>query len=145
MTIHFVCSGNTFRSRLAETYLNSKRLKNIKVISSGVDASENVNRPISWLTQRLFETNKLVPFEKPNWTQTSKQLLDSADLTIFFDKKYYKYCVKQFRFHPNLFEIWDIEDLDKNIEDHLEKIRASEEIFNVIRQRVDNLVERKRF
>lgn len=144
MIIHFVCLGNIYRSRLAETYLNSKRLTDIKVISSGIKASENDNRPISWLTQRLFEVYKLVPFEKPNWTQTTEQLLDSADLTIFFDKKYYDCCVEEFKFHSDQFEIWDIKDLDGNIKEHVEKIRVTEETFNLIRQKVDDLVERKK-
>jgi protein-tyrosine-phosphatase len=145
MTVHFVCSGNTYRSRLAEAYLNSKRLANVKGVSSGVNASDNNRRPTSWLIQRLIEINKLVLFEKPNWTQTTKLLLDSADLTIFFDRKYYNYCVKQFKFHPHLFEIWDIGDLDKNIKDDVEKIRVTEGTFNLIRQKVDDLVERKKF
>lgn len=145
MIVHFVCLGNVYRSRLAEAYLNSKKLVNVKVISSGMNASENGNRPISWLTQRLFEVYKLVPFEKPLWTKTSKQLLDSADFTIFFDKEYYQDCVKQFNFHSKLFEVWKIEDLDGNIKDHMEKIRVTEETFNTIRQKVDDLIERKKF
>lgn len=145
MTIHFVCSGNTYRSRLAEAYFKSKKLANVEVISSGINAFENGNRPISWLAQRLFEVYKLVPFQKSLWTQTSKQLLDSADFTIFFDNKYYQYCVDQFGFHSNSFEIWEIADLNENVKDHLEKIRATEETFNLIRQKVDDLVDRKKF
>lgn len=145
MKIHFVCLGNIYRSRLAEAYLNSKKLDNVEVISSGTKAVENGNRPISWLTQRLFEAYRLVPFEKPNWTQTSKQLLGSADLTIFFDHKIYKHCVDQFEFNSDSFEIWEIADLDGSIEDWAEKIKVTEETFGVIRQRVDNLIKRLAF
>ena len=145
MIIHFVCSGNVYRSRLAETYLNSKELSNIRVISSGINASENNNRPISWLTQRLYEVYKLVPFQKSNWAQTSKLLLDSADLTIFFADEYYQYCVNNFGYNSTNFEIWEIEDLDGNIKDHMEKIKKTEETFENIRQKVDDLVERNRF
>jgi len=145
MIVHFVCSGNTYRSRLAEAYLNSKLLKNIKIISSGINASENGNRPISWLTQRLYEVYKLVPFQKSNWTQTTKQLLDSADLTIFFDKKYHQYSIENFGFDSSNFELWEIQDLDGSIKDHMEKIRKTEETFEVIRQKVDSLIEGNRF
>jgi len=145
MVIHFVCLGNVYRSRLAETYLNSKKLLNVTVISSGLSASGNNNRPISWLTQLLFEVDKLVPFQKPNWTQTTKQLLDSADLTIFFDKEYYQYCVENFGFNSNNFEIWEIADLDGNIKEQLEKIKVAEESFKVIKEKVDNLIEYKKF
>lgn len=41
-TIHFVCRGNNFRSRLAEAYLNSKKLPGIKVISSGIEAEKMI-------------------------------------------------------------------------------------------------------
>lgn len=141
MTVHFVCSGNTYRSRLAEAYLNSKKLKGIEVISSGINASENGNRPISWLTQRLFEVYKLVPFEKPNWDQTTKKLLETAELTIFFGREYYEHCVKEYGFSSKRFEIWDIKDLDRNIADHMEKIRVTEETFKLIKQKVDDLAD----
>lgn len=137
--------GNIYRSRLAEAYLNSKELTNVEVISSGIKAVENGNRPISWLTQRLFEVYDLVRFEKSNWTQTTKELLDSADKTIFFSEKYYKYCVEELSFKSNNFEIWEIEDLDGSIKDHVEKIRKTEETFEMIRQKVDSLIERNKF
>lgn len=145
MIIHFVCLGNIYRSRLAETYLNSKELTDIEVISSGIKAVENGNRPISWLTQRLFEVYDLVRFEKPNWTQTTKELLDSADKTIFFSEKYYKYCVEELSFKSNNFEIWEIEDLDGSIKEHIEKIKKTGETFEKIRQKVDDLIERNNF
>jgi len=140
MIIHFVCLGNVYRSRLAETYLNSKKIPNVTVISSGIDAATNGNRPISWLTQRLFEVYKLVPFQKSNWTQTTKQLLDSGDLTIFFNQKYYQFCVDNFGFNSKNYKIWEIADLDVNVKEHIEKIRKTEESFELIRQKVDNLI-----
>ncbi len=145
MIIHFVCLGNVYRSRLAETYLNSKKLPNVTVISSGISASENNNRPISWLTQRLYEVNKLVPFQKSIWTQTTKELLDSADLTIFFNQQYYQFCVDNFGFNSANYEIWEIEDLDGSIMDHMEKIKKTEKTFEKIRQTVDELIERNKF
>lgn len=139
MIIHFVCLGNIYRSRLAEAYLNSKNLPNVKVISSGIDAAGNNNRPISWLTQRLFEVYKLVPFQKPMWTQTTKELLDSADLTIFFNQKYYQFCVDNFSFNSKNYKIWEIADLDGNIKEHVKKIAKTEKSFAIIRQKVDEL------
>lgn len=144
MTIHFVCLGNVYRSRLAETYLNSKGLKDIKAVSSGINAAENENRPISWLTQRLFEVYKLVPFETAYWTQTSKIILDSADLTVFFSNEYYEFCVRNYGYSSKNFEVWEIKDLDGTIVDHMEKIKETEATFGLIRQKVDDLIERKK-
>lgn len=143
MIIHFVCSGNIYRSRLAETYLNSKKLSGITAISSGINALKNNNRPISWLTQRLFEVYKLVPFQKLKWTQTTEEALNSTDLTVFFGKKYYQYCVNNFGYNSTNFEIWEIKDLNKNIKNHLKKIEKTEKTFEKIRQKVDKLIENK--
>ena len=144
MLIHFVCLGNIYRSRLAETYLSSKQLPDVTVISSGINATDNHQRPISWLTQRLYEVYKLVPFQKSLWTQTTKELLDSADLTIFFANEYHQYCVDNFGYSSNDFEIWEVEDLDGSIKEHVEKIQKTEETYELIRQKVDDLVERKK-
>lgn len=39
-TILFVCRGNAFRSILADAYLKSKQLSNIKVLSAGTVATQ---------------------------------------------------------------------------------------------------------
>ena len=36
MTIHFICTGNIYRSRLAEAYCASKRVAGLCVLSSGI-------------------------------------------------------------------------------------------------------------
>jgi len=145
MIIHFICLGNIYRSRLAEAYLNSKQLKNIKVISSGIKASDNGHRPISWLTQKIFEAHKLVTFESLSWTQTTKKLLDSADINIFFNQKYYQHCVDNLNYHSRNYEIWPVSDLRKNIKSVIKKIAVSEATFKLISQKVDDLIVRQKF
>lgn len=145
MIIHFVCLGNIYRSRLAEAYLNSKQLPNVEVISSGIKATENEKAPISWLTQRLFKMFHLEPYQSSFWTQTSKELLSLGDLTIFFDQDYYRDSVEKYGFNSVNYEIWEIADLDKSIPEHLEKMRATEETFEVIKAKVDELIENDRF
>jgi protein-tyrosine-phosphatase len=102
MTIHFICKGNTFRSRLAETYLNSKQFPNIKVISSGIEAEINDCGPITWYAQRIIQDNNLIPFEKPVWDQTTKSMLEVGDLTIFMHQNIYDYAVKHFDYTTNI-------------------------------------------
>jgi protein-tyrosine-phosphatase len=36
MRVHFVCTGNLYRSRMAEAYLRSKAIPGLEVTSSGV-------------------------------------------------------------------------------------------------------------
>ena len=145
MTIHFICKGNTFRSRLAEAYLNSKQLPNIKVISSGVEAERNDSGPITWYAQRIIQQNKLVPFEKPVWDQTTKLMLEEGDLTIFMHQNIYNYAVEHFDFNSKNFQIWDIDDANEAIDDwdslnEQEKIEVTERIFEEIKEKVDEVL-----
>lgn len=137
MTIHFVCVGNTYRSRLAEAYLNSKHLPNINGISSGIFASEDELGPTSRFTQMLLAKYNLE--SKPTWTQTTKLLLDSADLTIFFHISMYEYCASTFNFHSDNIEIWDIHDLNTHNSEE-EKNKECEHTFNEIIEKIDRLI-----
>jgi len=144
MTIHFICRGNTFRSRIAETYLNSKQLPNIKAISSGFEADVNDCGPVTWYAQRLIQDGNLIPFEKPTWDQTTKALLDIGDLTIFMHKNVYEFCVNKLDFGSKKFELWDIPDIRIHFltfSEEIKKVEASEKIFAEIKQKIDELIE----
>jgi protein-tyrosine-phosphatase len=150
MIIHFICGGNTYRSRLAEAYLNSKHLSNIKSISSGVRATPNESGPISWYAQRILQNEKLVPFESFSWQQTTKEILKKGDFTIFMLQEPYDYCRYKLGFTQKNYEIWDIKDLDEFLlsstqsvsATETEKIKASEETFTTIKQKIDDLIKR---
>ena len=141
MKVHFVCTSNTFRSRLAETYLKSKKLPNINVSSSGVVALSNPNGPITWYAQRIIQEDKLVPFEKMIWTQTTKELLEAQDLVIFMEKSHYEHCVSQYKFKGKNYAVWEIPDVyaaTKNSEQ--EAIQATEQAYNKIKVNIEDLI-----
>jgi len=143
MTIHFICKGNTFRSRLAETYLNSKQIPNLKAISSGIEAETNDCGPITWYAQRLIQDEQLIPFEKPAWDQTTKLMLEEGDLTIFMHQNIYDFCVKHFDFNGKNFQIWEIPDIRTHLltfTEEVEKMKATEKIFAEIKQKIDELI-----
>lgn len=140
MLIHFICTGNVYRSRLAETYLNSKQLPNIHAISSGVFAKNNESGPISWYTQRILQNEKLISFETPTWQQTTEELLNSATYTIFLQPLHLKYCKERFNYSSDAYEVWDIPDLDGFIDSEIERIQATEETYSKIRGKVDGLI-----
>ena len=144
MTVHFICKGNTFRSRLAETYLNSKQIPNLKAISSGIEAELNDCGPVTWYAQRLIHDGDLIPFEKPTWEQTTKLLLEEGDLTIFMHQNIYDFCVKHFDFNGKNFQIWEISDIRIHLltfEEEVEKMQVTEKIFTEIKQRIDKLIK----
>ncbi len=145
MIIHFICTGNSYRSRLAEAYLNSKKLKNIKAISSGIEADHNMRGPITWRAQRIIQKEHLVPFEKPNWQKTTKDLLNQGDFTIFIKKDIYDFCVDNLGFNNKNFEVWDINDIEGNQKTEEEKTKESEETYRKIKKKVDEFIAKSTF
>ena len=95
MKIHFVCSGNTFRSRLAEGYLKSKNINNLIVSSSGIKAAENFNGPIAPHTVWVSEKYNLSTHMFETWRESDKNEIEDQDLVIFMEPLHYKYCTEQ--------------------------------------------------
>lgn len=148
MNIHFVCTGNVYRSRLAEAYLNSKQLPNIEATSSGVLAAINYDfhGPIYWAAMRLIEQYHLAPFMSPMSTQTTLELLHNADLIIFMKGNHHEFSKRQLGFLKENFEVWDIPDLDDLPEYYsmtdAKMLDATEQTFTLIRKEVDKLSKR---
>jgi len=142
MKIHFVCSGNTFRSRLAEAYFNSKNIPSLEMSSSGIAAGRNLNGPIAWYAMRIIKNNGLVNFMSNYWQQTTKELIEGKNLVIFMKKSHYDFC-RDFLIPDQKYLIWNIEDIEGAISPALEKeienIKKSEEIYSNIKNKVDLL------
>lgn len=153
MKIHFVCSGNFYRSRLAEAYFKSiSKNEEIEASSSGIvaEAKKMENGPIDWFAMRLMKRYGLVPFMSWKECQTSKEVLKDVDLLI---------CMRQFHldFCQNLgykgrFEVWDVPDLEEvdsfipstvpGIGTDINHIQISEQTYEIITEKVDELVRR---
>lgn len=148
MLIHFICNGNTYRSRLAEAYLRSKKVSGIEVTSSGVEAERNINGPITWEADRIIKRNNLVPFMSKSWTQTTKELLDKSDRIIFFSQHALDYCQDTLGFNKHNYEIWNIKNIDEldnvkriNTDDEVKRIKDSENTYEQIKLKIDGLIE----
>lgn len=148
MLIHFVCSGNTYRSRIAEAYLNSKKLPGIQATSSGINADKNINGPVVWVTAWLLKQKDLISFLKPNWTQTTNELIQNADLIIFMHKSIYTSAKEQFNTRNKEIQIWEVSDLDKTVENFdgdekafiLYDIDFTEKTYAIIQTKIDDLI-----
>jgi protein-tyrosine-phosphatase len=146
LRIHFVCRGNSFRSRLAEAYLNSKKISSIKATSSGICADENLDGPITWYGLRIIKNENLIRLMSNYWKKTAKKIIAENDLIIFMTKRHYNFC-KNF-LNGKKFEIWDIDDIE-NVDNltHADNkiIKSSENIYKKIKKEVDNLVLRNKW
>jgi len=140
--------GNTFRSRLAEAYLRSKKIPNVDVSSSGVRAHENKNGPVCWYTVRLIKRHHLIPHLTHTWTKTTPTHLKNADIVIFMDKKHHEHSKNDLGFTGSRYEIWNIPDLDnfgvhdtgETLDEELATMRISEKVYKLIIQKVNRLI-----
>lgn len=140
--VHFVCTGNTFRSRLAKAYFDSLKCENIETSSSGVEATKNLNGIICWYTQKIITENGLKLFEEATWTQTTPEILNQADYIIFMQTHHLLDCQKNFNYNSTNYEIWEINDMSEDKCQDLERIQESREIFEKIKSKVDELAKR---
>lgn len=150
MLIHFICSGNTYRSRLAEAYLKSKQIQGIECISSGVEAEYNYNGPITWQAARILRDKELIQFMSNYWTQTTKELLDKSDLIIFVTDYQYNFCKEKLGYSGKNFEVWDIKDINdfglmegpNTLDEDIKIIQLSDQAFSILKQKIDELIEK---
>ena len=63
MIIHFMCRGNSFRSIIAEAYLNSFEIEDLSVLSSGATAASDKagNLVYHRITLELLEKHGIRP------------------------------------------------------------------------------------
>jgi protein-tyrosine-phosphatase len=69
MIIHFICRGNSFRSIIAEAYLNSLEIKDWTVLSSGTIAVPDKarNLPYYGMTLELLGKHGIREFAKAGY------------------------------------------------------------------------------
>ena len=149
MHVHFVCTGNAYRSRLAEAYLRAQQLDGVTVSSSGIRArsSYRYNGPISWYALRLLQREQLLPFTSKHSRQTTRKIISQAQLVIFMQPQHYDWVRKHYRFEPPIYEIWSIPDVHETGEDlstEAALLGVTERTFEQIQEKVGRLVDQLR-
>jgi 8-oxo-dGTP pyrophosphatase MutT (NUDIX family)/protein-tyrosine-phosphatase len=141
--LHFVCRGNTFRSRLAEGYAKSLKVPHYTITSSGVDIDADKDTVLSPYARDIARIHHLTGFMSKTKHQTSQKILQSHDVLVFFGKDVYETAAKTMNIDARQAVIWDIEDLSgfltrhprtkKTTENH-RKItnRIGEDIFDAV-------------
>jgi len=141
MHIHFMCSGNVYRSRLAEAYFNSlTKDRGYKVTSSGTVAARDrfLNGPIDWYAMRIIKMNNLIPHMAWRETQTTSEVIAGVDLFIFMKAEHLEFC-RTLGYTGENYEIWDIPDMTPG---STREIEESEKSFELIKPKVEALTKK---
>ncbi|MGC8461444.1 MAG: hypothetical protein ACP5OR_06345 [Candidatus Dormibacteria bacterium] len=143
--IHFICNGNTFRSRLAEAYLRSKELPEIEATSSGFHAVLDRMGPITPYATRLAKLHSFEEYLQPHWDQLTQEGIDDVLLQVIM----YPSIFEKVRNAYDLgtpYEVWDIPDVDDVYPGRIltedEICMTTDIIFVRLRERVDELAAR---
>ncbi len=143
MIIHFVCVGNTYRSRLAEAYFNSLNIEDWQATSSGIRAERNLNGDITRYAKDILKSENILSFTTETWTQTTKEVLEEGQLVIFMHPKVHKRCTKILCPQLEAFQVWDIEDIIPDNHSESEVIDTTRKTFSKIKDNINLLVQNK--
>lgn len=141
--IHFVCNGNSFRSRLAEGYAKSLKLPHYSISSSGIAADKNRGEALSPYAREQARAQGITGFMSKHQRQTTQKLLSSQDVLVFFGKDVYEETITTYKIDARQAVVWNIDDLTqfllkhprtKHTEENSRKItaRIAEDIFDKV-------------
>ena len=139
LTIHFVCTGNLYRSRLAEAYCASRCATGVHVLSSGIRAGLNGAAPISPYAAEVLSKYGLTSRAAPCWQPTTAALVQASNVLVFMESEHRRFCEGWIDHRRQRIEVWGIEDIGP-----LEADKIAEKVgrtFATIRQRTDALLD----
>ncbi len=136
--IHFICTGNIYRSRLAEAYCNSLCVPGIQVISSGIAAGRDGDAAISPYAADVLARYSLHSYAAARWQRTTAELVQGSDVLVFMEAEHRRFCEKWIEAARQRIEVWGIEDIGPI--DRMEIANKVERTFAMIRQRTDSLL-----
>ena len=145
MIIHFICRGNTFRSIIAEAYLNSLALEDVSALSSGTAATLYKARNLAnhKITLELLEEHGMRGFAKVGYgDQLTQSRLDKADITVCMNQRVYGECLRcvTFSHSPRVWSVADIGEPGRISDVESERQLYREEAYQEIARNIERLV-----
>ena len=138
MKIHFICTGNIYRSRLAEAYCASRSGPGIHVLSSGIAAGSNSIIPISTYAADALARFHLASFAAAHWQRTTPALVRASDVLVFMETEHRRFCEDWIEPARQRIQVWSVADIGP-----IPAAEISNEVdrtFAVIRRRTDALL-----
>jgi protein-tyrosine-phosphatase len=111
MRIHFVCTGNIYRSRLAEAYCASRCGTEIEVSSSGIAAGMNGDTPIASWAADILGRHGLTSFAAAHWQRTTEGIVRASDVLVFMEAEHRRFCEDWIEPARQRIEVWGVEDI----------------------------------
>src|SRR5215471_11638890 len=145
MIIHFICRGNSFRSIIAEAYLNSLEIKDSGVLSSGTTGASDKARNLAYyrMTLDLLEKHGIREFAKAGYgEQLTQPRLEEADITVCMNQRVYDECLRCVIFPatPRIWSVADIGEPGRMSNTESERKLYREEAYQEIVKNVDRLI-----
>ena len=145
MIIHFICRGNSFRSIIAEAYLNSLAIEYLSVLSSGTTAASDKagNLVCHGITLELLEKHGIRQFAKAGYgDQLTRSRLEKADITVCMNQRVYDECLQCVTFpaSPRIWSVADVGEPGRIVSAKSESGLYREEAYQEIVKNVDRLM-----
>ena len=141
-TVHFVCRGNTYRSRLAAAYFTELVGDQFKVTSSGINTHRAIVKTAEKYTKAVAKLYKLKHGIDAPKTQTTNVLLGEADVIVFMNKDVYDDARKEYEFDIRKSLVWHVADVDPELK-RRKQAEDGEKALDAIAEQTFKLIARR--
>lgn len=105
MRVLYICTGNSYRSPLAEA-LTRKYRPELEVESAGVDSVDFISES----TKSQLKKKDALKYVKPEPDQVSARAVREADVIICMMPRHSEYVKRNFEVDSTKIELWSVED-----------------------------------